>query len=58
MTYSYPGTNLNQAWLSSERYVEQFDAKPSEIKTLFTNPQDPTRTAEPCDSMLTVGLPI
>lgn len=38
--------------------VEQFDAKPAEIKALFNNQLDPGRTAELCDRMLAVGLPI
>lgn len=38
--------------------VEQFDAKPSEIRALFSNQLDPTRTAELRDKMLAVGLPI
>ncbi len=38
--------------------VEQFDAKPSEIRALFSNQLDPTRTAELRDRMLAVGLPI
>jgi hypothetical protein len=38
--------------------VEQFDAKPSEIRALFSNQLDPVRTAELPDRMLAVGLPI
>jgi hypothetical protein len=38
--------------------VEQFDAKPAEIRALFNNQLDPDRTAELRDRMLTVGLPI
>ncbi|HCA9735289.1 TPA: phosphoribulokinase [Klebsiella variicola subsp. variicola] len=38
--------------------VEQFDAKPSEIRALFSNQLDPARTAELRDRMLAVGLPI
>ncbi|ENJ3644486.1 phosphoribulokinase [Salmonella enterica] len=38
--------------------VEQFDAKPAEIRALFNNQLDPARTAELRDRMLTVGLPI
>ena len=36
--------------------VEQFDAKPAEIRALFSNQRDPARTAELRDRMLTVGL--
>jgi len=38
--------------------VEQFDARPAEIKALFSNQLDPTRTAELRDRMLRAGLPI
>ena len=38
--------------------VEQFDARPTEIKALFSNQLDPTRTAELRDRMLRAGLPI
>lgn len=38
--------------------VEQFDARPAEIKALFSNQLDPARTAELRDRMLAVGLPI
>lgn len=38
--------------------VEQFDAKPAEIRALFSNQLDLVRTAELRDRMLAVGLPI
>ncbi|WP_229219663.1 recombinase family protein [Rugamonas fusca] len=38
--------------------VEQFDAKPAEIRALFSNQLDPVRTAELRDRTLTAGLPI
>lgn len=38
--------------------VEQFDAKPAEIKALFSNTLDLTRAAELRDKMLRAGLPI
>jgi type II secretory pathway predicted ATPase ExeA len=38
--------------------VEQFDAKPAELKALFGNTLDPTRTAELREKMLRAGLPI
>lgn len=38
--------------------VEQFDAKPAEIRTLFSNQLDPARTAELRDRILAAGLPI
>ena len=38
--------------------MEQFDAKPAEIKALFSNTLDPTRAAELRDKMLRAGLPI
>jgi hypothetical protein len=38
--------------------VEQFDARPAELKALFNNQLDPTRTAELQDRMLAAGLPI
>lgn len=38
--------------------VEQFDAKPAEIRALFNNKLDPARTAELRDRMLAAGLPI
>lgn len=38
--------------------IEQFDAKHAEIKALFSNTLEPTRTAELRDKMLRAGLPI
>lgn len=38
--------------------VEQFDAKPAEIKALFGNTLDPTRATELREKMLRAGLPI
>jgi hypothetical protein len=38
--------------------VEQFDAKPAEIRALFSNQLDPARTAELRDRILATGLPI
>ena len=38
--------------------VEQFDAKPAEIKALFNNTLDPIRTTELRDKMLQAGLPL
>jgi len=38
--------------------VEQFDAKPAEIKALFSNQLDPARAAELRDRILAAGLPI
>jgi len=38
--------------------VQQFDAKPTEIKALFNNQLDPARTAALRDRMLRAGLPI
>ncbi|ABI60747.1 ExeA family protein [Nitrosomonas eutropha] len=38
--------------------VEQFDAKPAEIRALFRNQLDPARTAELRDCILAAGLPI
>jgi hypothetical protein len=38
--------------------VEQFDAKPAEIRALFNNKLEPARTAELRDRMLAAGLPI
>jgi len=38
--------------------VEQFDARPAELKALFNNQLDPTRTAALRDRMLAAGLPI
>ncbi len=38
--------------------VAQFDAKSAEIRALFNNQLDPTRTAELRDRMLAAGLPI
>lgn len=38
--------------------VEQFDAKPAEIRAFFNNQLDPVRTTELRDRMLAVGLPI
>jgi hypothetical protein len=38
--------------------VEQFDARPSEIKALFNHMLDPARAAELRDKTLAAGLPI
>ena len=38
--------------------VEQFDVKPAEIKALFSNQLDPTRSNELRDRMRAEGLPI
>ena len=38
--------------------VEQFDAKPAEIRALFNNKLEPARTTELRDRMLAAGLPI
>ncbi len=38
--------------------AQQFDAKPTEIKALFSNQLDPTRTAALRDRMLRAGLPL
>lgn len=38
--------------------VQQFDAKPTEIKALFSNQLDPARTAALRDRMLRAGLPL
>ena len=38
--------------------VEQFGAKPAEIKALFSNTLDPERTTELREKMQRAGLPI
>lgn len=38
--------------------LEQFDAKPAEIRALFCNQLDPVRTTKLRDRMLPAGLPI
>jgi type II secretory pathway predicted ATPase ExeA len=38
--------------------VEQFDAKPAEIRALFSNQLEPTRAAELRERILAAGLPI
>ncbi len=38
--------------------VEQFDAKPAEVKALFSNQLDPVRATELRDRMLAAGLPL
>ena len=38
--------------------VDQIDAKPAEIKALFSNSLDPARAAVLRDKMLAAGLPI
>lgn len=38
--------------------VQNFDAKPAEIKALFANQLDPTRASELRDRMRLAGLPI
>nr|WP_025126768.1 hypothetical protein [Pseudomonas sp. PH1b] len=38
--------------------VEQFDARPSKIKALFSNALDPARAVDLRDKMLAAGLPI
>jgi AraC-like DNA-binding protein len=37
---------------------EQFNAKPTEIRSLFRGQLDPTRTRELQEQMLAAGLPI
>ena len=41
-----------------DNMVEQFDAKPAEIKALFSNQLEPARTAELRERILAAGLPI
>ena len=41
-----------------EDMIEQFDAKPAEIRALFNNKLEPARTAELRERMLAAGLPI
>ncbi len=43
-------------WLKD--MVEQFDAKPAEIRTLFSNQLEPARAAELRERILAAGLPI
>ena len=38
--------------------AEQFDAKPAEIKALFSHGLDPVRTAELREKMMMAGLPV
>lgn len=38
--------------------MEQFDAKASDIRALFSNQLEPKRTAEIRERMLAAGLPI
>ncbi|KVX83343.1 hypothetical protein [Burkholderia ubonensis] len=38
--------------------IEEFDAKPAEIKALFNNSLEPTRPVTLRDRMLVAGLPI
>jgi hypothetical protein len=38
--------------------MEQFDAKPAEIRALFSNQLEPARAVELRDRMLVTGLPI
>jgi len=38
--------------------VEQFDARPAEVKALFSNQLDPARATELRDRMLAAGLPL
>lgn len=49
---------LTRHGYSVKDLVEQFDAKPAEIRALFTNSLDPVRTATLRDKMLAAGLPI
>lgn len=50
-TLAHPGYRLKDM-------VEQFDAKASEIRSLFSNQLEPKRTTEICERMLAAGLPI
>lgn len=59
MTYNVQRTTYDQTYsYRLKDMVEQFDAKPAEIRALFNNQLDPARTAELRDRMLAVGLPI
>ncbi|EBT7375095.1 phosphoribulokinase [Salmonella enterica] len=57
MTYNVQRTTRPNSYRLKDM-VEQFDAKPAEIRALFNNQLDPARTAELRDRMLAVGLPI
>ncbi|ECH8818530.1 hypothetical protein S579_004407 [Salmonella enterica subsp. enterica] len=58
-TYNVQRTTYDQTYsYRLKDMVEQFDAKPAEIRALFNNQLDPARTAELRDRMLAVGLPI
>ena len=41
-----------------KQIVEQFEAKPAEVRALFNNTLDPTRAGELRDKMIAAGLPI
>ena len=59
---SQPLDDLEPTWTRHgyriKDLVAQFDARPTDIKALFSNQLDPTRTAELRDRMLRAGLPI
>lgn len=49
---------LTRNGYSLKDLVDQFDARPAEIKALFSNALDPSRAVELRDKMLAAGLPI
>ena len=44
--------------IRNSRLVEQFDAKPAEIKAMLSNSLEPARVAELREKMLYADLPI
>ncbi|MEW9586658.1 hypothetical protein [Paraburkholderia sp. DGU8] len=50
--------NLTRHGCRVKDLVEQFDAKPAEIRALFSNSLHPVRAATLRDRMLAAGLPI
>ena len=51
-------STLTRQGYGLKELVQNFDAKPAEIKALFANQLDPTRAGELRDRMRLAGLPI
>ncbi|EMN8558854.1 phosphoribulokinase [Pseudomonas aeruginosa] len=43
---------------NAKSLAEQFDAKPAEVRALFSNTLDPARAAELREKMQSAGLPV
>ncbi|ETD50380.1 phosphoribulokinase, partial [Pseudomonas aeruginosa VRFPA07] len=49
---------LTRHGYNAKSLAEQFDAKPAEVRALFSNTLDPARAAELREKMQSAGLPV